>query len=201
MVIGAYGDDRPNALSEDDDRRSGCFARRRWLRIRVVDHGFNLAKTPKVDGSRSLLPCVPPSILDLNEFGSGGNSPIDVRVQLDLVASAVKTLVTLYVTKQRSVVATASGAGDAGSSGRIQRRILAVKRSLGECEIEVALNPRGDMLCWQKMWLCVLPVLAPALLEGLSLGLLGETGKEVGVACCDAFLREGFGYGRDQLQQ
>ena len=51
------------------------------------------------------------------------------------------------------------------------------------------------------MRFCVLPVLAPALLKGLSLRLLWETCKEVGVACCDALLREGLGYGGDQLQQ
>ena len=50
------------------------------------------------------------------------------------------------------------------------------------------------------MRLFVLPVLAPALLEGLRLNVLGKTGDQVGMAGGDALLSEGLGHCGDELQ-
>jgi hypothetical protein len=47
----------------------------------------------------------------------------------------------------------------------------------------------------------VLPVLAPALLEGCGLALLRETGDKIGVAGGDALLGERLGHGGDELQE
>jgi hypothetical protein len=49
--------------------------------------------------------------------------------------------------------------------------------------------------------LFVLPVLAPALLEGCGLVFLPETGDEVGVAGGDAFLGECLGHRGDELEK
>jgi hypothetical protein len=51
------------------------------------------------------------------------------------------------------------------------------------------------------MRFAVLPVLTPALLESFCLRLLRKTGNKVGMAGCDAFLRECLGYLGDQLKK
>ena len=51
------------------------------------------------------------------------------------------------------------------------------------------------------MRLLLLPVLAPALLECLGLGLLRESGKQVGMAGRDALGAECLGDGRDELEK
>ena len=51
------------------------------------------------------------------------------------------------------------------------------------------------------MRLLVLPVLAPALLVGVCLYVLGKTGDEVGVAGGNPFLGERFRHSGDELQE
>lgn len=57
------------------------------------------------------------------------------------------------------------------------------------------------MLGWKQVRFVVLPVLAPAVLEGLGLMLLRQTGNEIGVAGGEALLNKGLSYVRDQLHR
>ncbi len=122
-------------------------------------------------------------------------------VDLGVEARGVKALVALHVGKQARVESAAAGAGDAGSCGRVQGWVFLAERGIGKGEIEVGLYPRAKVLRGEQVRLLVLPILAPALLVGVGLGVLRETGKQVGVGCGDALGAERLGDRRDKLQQ
>jgi hypothetical protein len=96
----------------------------------------------------------------------------------------IETLVTVdfYVGKEQGVVSAAARAGKASSSSGVEGRILAIKRRIFERKIQMGLYPSGEVFRGQQVRFLVIPVLAPALLEGCGLGLLRKPGDEVGVA-------------------
>jgi hypothetical protein len=100
MIVRAYGDGGSYALAVDDDcGLSGCT----WwggFCVRILDYRLNLAEKPALDGSRPLLSCVPPAVLDLDKLGTGCNLAVDVRGELDLIAGCVETVVA---TRDRAV--------------------------------------------------------------------------------------------------
>jgi hypothetical protein len=105
IVICAYGESGSHVLAIDDDRGFCGCTRRGWLGVRVLDCRLDLAKVAALDGSGSLLSCVPPSVLDLDKLGTGGNLTVDVSRELDLIAGSGEALVAIsYVRKEGSVV-------------------------------------------------------------------------------------------------
>jgi hypothetical protein len=97
-------------------------------------------------GSRSLLLGIAPAVLDLDESGVGRDLAVKESLNLAVVAGGVEALVALNVAEQRRVVSAAAGAGDASSGGGVEGGVFAVERRVREGEIEVRLNPRGDVL-------------------------------------------------------
>jgi hypothetical protein len=170
IVVRAYGEGGFYALAVDDDGGlSGC-TRRGWLGVRVLFYRLDLAEVPALDGSGPLLSCVPPSVLDLDKLGPGRNLTVDVGGEFDLIAGSGEALIAVgYVRKEGSVVSAATGASDASSGCGVEGGIFAVEWSIRKREIEVVLNPSGYVLGGQQVRLRVLPVLTPALLEGLGL--------------------------------
>jgi len=52
----------------------------------------------------------------------------------------------LNVAEKRRVVSTASGTGDASSGGGVEGWVFPVEWCIRERQIEVGLNPRGNVL-------------------------------------------------------
>jgi len=98
-----------------------------------------------------------------------------VLVQLDVVASPVQALVAAsYVRKEGSVVSATTRAVGASSRVGVEGGIFSVERGLVQREIDVVGDPCGEVFGGEQMRFVVLPVLAPALREGLGLFLLRE---------------------------
>ncbi len=199
VVVGADGEHGPQAFAVDDDGWFGGGAG--WLGAGVL--GFDLPEVTAMHGSGPLFFRSAPVVLDLHELGTRGNGAVEKVCHLDLVAIGIETLVTVdfYVGEEQAVVSAAARAGNASSSSGVQGRVLAIKRRIFEREIEVALYPCGEVFRRQQVRFLVIPVLAPALLEGCGLGLLRKPGDEVGVAGGDAILCERFGHFGNQLQE
>ena len=98
-------------------------------------------------------------------------------------------------------MSAAAGAGTASSGGGVEGRVFAVERRVRERQIKVGLNPRGNVLGGEQVGFLVLPVLAPALLEGCGLTLLRQTGDQVRMAGADALLGKRLGHSWDELQE
>lgn len=98
IVVCAYGESGSYALAIDDDCGFRGCTRRGWLRVRVLDYGLDLAKVSALDGSRPLLSCVPPAVLDLDKLGTRCNRTVDVRGDLDLIAGSVEALCGIRAT-------------------------------------------------------------------------------------------------------
>jgi hypothetical protein len=99
-----------------------------------------------LDGSGPLLSCVPPSVLDLDEVGTGCDLAVDMRRDLGLKAFSVQALVGNHVGKKGGVVSAAAGAGGASSGCGVEGLLFAVERRIGQGERKVALYPRGEEL-------------------------------------------------------
>jgi hypothetical protein len=80
--------------------------------------------------------------LDPYQLRSRGDLAVDVLGELGMVAISVEALIPSDVEEKGSVVSAAAWAGRASARGRVQRGILAVKRSLVEREIDVVRDPR-----------------------------------------------------------
>jgi hypothetical protein len=75
-----------------------------------------------------------------------GDLAVDPSVQLDIPALSVRAVVGHHVGEERGVVSAAAGASDASSGGGVYGWVFAVERCIREGQIEVGLNPRGDLL-------------------------------------------------------
>ena len=91
------------------------------------------------------------------------------------------------------------GASRASSGGGVEGGIFAVERRLVQWEIDIVLNPCGEVFGGKQMGFVLLPVLAPAVLEGLRLVFLRKPRDEVGVAGGDALLLKRLGHIGDEL--
>ena len=147
MFIGAYGELAAKLFAVDNDGRFGCFARRHWLRVRVLDHGVKLPNVAPLHGSGSLLLGIAPAVFDLHEAGMRGNLPVKECLNLAVVAACVETLVRNHVGKECAVVSASAGASDASSGSGVEGGVFPVEWCIREGEIEVGLYPRGNVLC------------------------------------------------------
>ena len=196
--IRANGDGFSDVPAKDDDGGFGVGAWR--LGVRVVG-GIELAVLMFLQRTGTLLFRVAPRCLKLHKLRPCGKLPVDVGGGLHLVAGRVKALVALHIVKETGVESAAAGAGDASSGCGVKGGVLAVERSIREIEVEVGLYPRAQVLGGKQVRLFVLPVLAPALLEGRRLVLLRQTGKQVGMTGGNALLDERFGNVGNELQK
>ena len=146
MLVRANGQLAAKLLAVNDDGRFCGFARHHWFRVWVVDHDFKLPNVAALHRSGSLLLRITPTVFDLDKSGMRCNLPVKECLNLAVVASRVKALVTLHVAEERGIVSTATGASDASSGGGVEGGVFAVERRIRERQVEVDLNPRGKML-------------------------------------------------------
>ncbi len=101
-----------------------------------------------LNGSEPLLFGASPSVLDLDEVGTGCDLAVDMLRDLGLKAFSVQALVRNHVRKKCCVVSAAAGAGGASSGCGVEGWVFAVERRIGKREIKVALYPSGEELGW-----------------------------------------------------
>ena len=118
------------------------------LRIGILDYSLDLAEDATLHGSGALLLCVPPSVLDLDQLGTGCDLAVDMHCQLGLITISVEALVALNVTEERGIVSAAARACGASASGGVEGWVFAVERSICKFKVEVVLYPCGYMLGW-----------------------------------------------------
>lgn len=86
VVIGAYGDGGSRTFAVDDDGWLRGGAWRGWFSVGILHDGFNFAELSTHDGSRPLLFRAAVAVLDLDKIGMRCDLPVDMGVDLHLVA-------------------------------------------------------------------------------------------------------------------
>ena len=66
--------------------------------------------------------------------------------ELDLIAISVEALVAGNVTEEGSFISAAAGASNASSCGGVEGGVFAVEGCIRKLEIEIVLNPSGNVL-------------------------------------------------------
>jgi hypothetical protein len=92
VVVRAYRGRGADALAVDDDCGPRGGAWRDWLGVGAFGDRFDLAEVAALDGSGPLLFSAPPSVLDLDEIGTGCDLAVYMDRDLGLKAFSVEAL-------------------------------------------------------------------------------------------------------------